>query len=57
MLDRTLTPAPEVSTTGALLDRVAEILHGLDCKTAQVRPVDHRIPFGTSPSSAATSGL
>lgn len=57
MLDRTLTPAPEVSNTGALLDRVAEILHGLDSKTAQVRPVDHRIPFGTSPSSAATSGL
>jgi len=46
MLNCTLKSSPEVSNTEALLDRVASILHGLDCETEIVRVVDHRIPFG-----------
>ena len=48
MLNCTLKPSPEVSNTEALLDRVAEILHGLDCETEIVRVADHRIPFGVA---------
>jgi multimeric flavodoxin WrbA len=46
MLNCTLKRSPEVSNTQALLDRVAEILHGLDCATETVRVVDHKVPFG-----------
>jgi multimeric flavodoxin WrbA len=46
MLNCTLKGSPEVSNTEALLDRVAEILDGLDCESEIVRVVDHRIPFG-----------
>jgi multimeric flavodoxin WrbA len=42
----TLKRSPEVSNTQALLDRVAEILHGLDCETETVRVVDYHVPFG-----------
>jgi multimeric flavodoxin WrbA len=46
MLNCTLKRSPEVSNTQALLDRVAEILHGLDCETETVRVVDYHVPFG-----------
>jgi multimeric flavodoxin WrbA len=46
MLNCTLKPSPQVSNTEALLDRVAEILHELECETEIVRIVDHHIPFG-----------
>jgi hypothetical protein len=57
MLNCTLKPSPQVSNTKALLDRVAEILHELDCETEIVRVVDHRVPFGVeSDLGEATSG-
>jgi len=46
MLNCSLKSSAEASNTGALLDRVAEILHGLDCATEIVRVTDHHIPFG-----------
>jgi multimeric flavodoxin WrbA len=46
MLNCTLKKSPGVSNTEALLDRVAEILHELDCATEKLRPVDYNIPFG-----------
>ena len=46
MLNCTLKKSPEGSNTEALLDRVAEILNGLDCATEILRPVDHDVPFG-----------
>lgn len=46
MLNCTLKASPQVSNTEALLQRVAEILHGLDCETEIVRVVDHHVPFG-----------
>ena len=46
MLNCTLKKSSETSNTEALLDRVAEILHGLDCETETLRVVDHDVPFG-----------
>ncbi len=46
MLNCSLKSSAEASNTEALLTRVAEILHGLDCSTEIVRVVDHHIPFG-----------
>jgi multimeric flavodoxin WrbA len=46
MLNCTLKASPQVSNTEALLQRVAEILHGLECETEIVRVVDHHVPFG-----------
>jgi multimeric flavodoxin WrbA len=46
MLNCTLKKSPEPSNTQALLDRVADVLHGLDCETESLRVVDHHVPFG-----------
>lgn len=48
LLNCTLKKSPEVSHTQALMDRVIEILEGLDVACESVRVVDHNIPFGVS---------
>lgn len=46
MLNCTIKKSPEQSNTQALLDRVAEILSGLDTEVESLRVVDCNVPFG-----------
>jgi multimeric flavodoxin WrbA len=48
LVNCTLKKSPEPSNTEALMDRVIEVLEGLDTECEKVRVVDHDIPFGVS---------
>jgi multimeric flavodoxin WrbA len=48
LLNCTLKKSPSVSNTQALMDRVIELLEGLDVACESIRVVDHNIPFGVS---------
>ena len=48
LLNCTLKPSPEVSNTQALMDRVIDILTGLDVDCESIRVVDHAVPFGVT---------
>jgi multimeric flavodoxin WrbA len=48
LLNCTLKKSPAVSNTQALMDRVIEILGGLDVRCESIRVVDHNVPFGVS---------
>ncbi len=47
-LNCTIKKSPEVSNTQALMDRVIEVLEGLDADCETVRVVDHDVRFGVS---------
>src|SRR5918992_1356701 len=48
LLNCTLKKSPAVSNTQALMDRVVDILEGLDCRCESIRVVDYNVPFGVS---------
>jgi multimeric flavodoxin WrbA len=48
LLNCTIKKSPEVSNTQALMDRVIEILEGLDARCESIRVVDHDVRFGVS---------
>jgi multimeric flavodoxin WrbA len=48
LLNCTLKKSPVLSNTQALMDRVIDILKGLDVSCESIRVVDHNIPFGVS---------
>ncbi|HYI46795.1 MAG TPA: NAD(P)H-dependent oxidoreductase [Actinomycetota bacterium] len=48
LLNCTLKKSPSVSNTQALMDRVINILEGLDVECESIRVVDYDIPFGVS---------
>ena len=48
LLNCTLKKSPAVSNTQALMDRVIEILEGLDVGCESIRIVDYNVPFGVS---------
>lgn len=48
LLNCTLKRSPAVSNTEALMDRVIEVLEGLDVACEKVRVVDYKVPFGVS---------
>jgi multimeric flavodoxin WrbA len=48
LLNCTLKKSPAVSNTQALMDRVIDILEGLDVRCESIRVVDHNVPFGVS---------
>jgi len=47
-LNCTLKKSPEVSHTGALIDKVAALMGELGVETETVRVVDHAVPFGVA---------
>jgi multimeric flavodoxin WrbA len=48
LLNCTLKKSPAVSNTEALMDRVIDVLEGLDVECEKVRVVDYDVPFGVS---------
>lgn len=48
LLNCTIKKSPQVSNTQALMDRVIEILEGLDVQCESVRVVDYNVPFGVT---------
>ena len=48
LLNCTIKKSPAVSNTQALMDRVIEILEGLDVSCESIRVVDYNVPFGVT---------
>ncbi len=47
-LNCTLKQSPEVSNTQALIDKVADLMAGLDVKSETIRVTDYKVAFGVS---------
>jgi len=56
LLNCTLKKSPSASNTQALMDRVIEILEGLDVRCETIRIVDHEVPFGVSSDEGEGDG-